>query len=418
MKIRITGGMNINVPGSPRQVIREGAPLSSVALQGSDYPGIRPLLRVKIGDHVMAGQPLFVDRKRPDIQFTAPGSGMVTTIEYGRRRSLKSLIIQLKNYDSAMFDIQTNLERKNMQMLLLKSGMWPAFLTRPFGRIPDPFSVPDAIFVTAMDTNPLAADASIIVQQHIEHFRAGLELLTLLTDGMIFICQAPGSPLSGEDKDQLKCVEFAGRHPAGLPSTHIHRLFPVYGKRIVWHINYQDVIAIGALRTTGKYWSERIISLAGPGVQNPALVRTSLGANLNDLLAKELNKGNNRVVSGSLLSGRKAAFLGRYHTQISVLREAKKVSKPNWFTRLFYTPNNSSFSPLIPTDKLEQTMAINIAPVPLLRALSVGDKDTAKALGCRELVEEDIALLTYACASEVNYAQLLRTILNELEVNI
>lgn len=414
-KIRIAGGLNIAIPGAPHQVVREGRAAMCVALQGADYPGVRPLLRVEVGDHVRTGQTLFVDRKRPEIRFVAPGAGVVTAIEFGRRRVLEALTIDLDGDDGIALDVPKNFTRENVRTLLLESGMWPAFIARPFGRIPDSDSIPDAILVTAMDTNPLAADAHFIIEHHSKPFRAGLELLGWLTEGTIFVCQAPGTLLAGEESECLKSVQFAGRHPAGLPGTHIHQLSPVSANHTVWHIGYQDVIALGVLRTTGKYWPERIVALAGPGVQNPALVRTRLGVRLADLLADELRSDDLQIVSGPLLSGRKAAFLGRYHTQVLVLPEAQAVRKPNWHARVMGTANHGKPVPLIATGALERAMMLDILPVPLLRALSVGDTEAAERLGCLELVEEDIALLSYACASGVNYGVLLRDVLNELE---
>lgn len=415
IKLRVGGGLDIAIPGAPRQVVREGVKVMSVALQGADYPGVRSLLHVEVGDRVSTGQTLFVDRKRPQIRFVSPGTGVVTSIEFGHRRILDVLTIDLDGDDAVAFEVPENFTRKNVQALLLESGMWPAFRTRPFGRIPDPHSVPDAIFVTAMDTNPLAADAHFIIEHHTKHFRAGLELLGWLTDGTVFVCQAPGEALVDADEARMKSVHFAGRHPAGLPGTHIHRLSPVSANQTVWHIGYQDVIALGALRTTGAYWSERIVALTGPCVQNPALVLTRLGACLADLLAGELRTGDTQVISGPLLSGRKAAFLGHYHTQVLVLPEAQALRRPGWLARILGTANQSKPVPLIATGALESAMALDILPVPLLRALSVGDTEAAERLGCLELVEEDIALLSYACASGVNYGMLLRDVLNELE---
>ena len=60
-------------------------------------------------------------------------------------------------------------------------------------------------------------------------------------------------------------------------------------------------------------------------------------------------------------------------------------------------------------------MPFNIPPVPLLRALSVGDVEMAKRLGCLELAESDMALLTHVCPSKVDYAPLLRKALDEIE---
>ncbi len=253
-----------------------------------------------------------------------------------------------------------------------------------------------------------------MLESRIEPFRSGLDLLAVLTDGPVFVCQAPGPPLADEGKGRIRCVRFQGSHPAGLPGTHIHRLAPVGDGRVVWQIGYQDVIAIGNLLATGSVWTERIVSLAGPGVREPRLLRTRLGASLDALTEGELRPGNFRIVSGSPLSGRVAGYLGRYHSQVSVLPASGERAAAPLLSRLFGNGHDPP-PPLIPIAAFERAMALDIPPVPLLRALSVGDTQTAQRLGCLELIEEDVALLSYVCASKSDYGALLRAILNDLE---
>jgi Na+-transporting NADH:ubiquinone oxidoreductase subunit A len=237
----------------------------------------------------------------------------------------------------------------------------------------------------------------------------------MLTDGAVFVCQSPGPALADESKGRIRCVRFDGTHPAaGLPGTHIHRLAPVGGGRVVWHIGYQDVIAIGRLLATGRLWTERVVAIAGPGVRDPRLVRTRLGASLDDLMEGELGDGDFRIVSGSVLSGREAGFIGRYHTQVSVLPAVGETARLPILSRLLSKCCDVP-PPLIPLAAFERALALDILPVPLLRALSVGDAETAERLGCLQLIEEDVALLSYVCASKADYGALLRAVLNDLE---
>jgi Na+-transporting NADH:ubiquinone oxidoreductase subunit A len=415
MHIPIRRGFNIVVSGAPRQVVGDGAKVTSVALLGADFPEVRPAFSVEVGDRITAGQTLFVDRRRPEIAFTSPAAGVVAAIGRGHRRALDTLVIDLAGDGAEVFSPSPDaLSRDGVRELLLKSGLWPAFRTRPFGRIPDPGAVSDSIFVTAMDTNPLAADSAVVLESNAVPFRLGLEVLTLLTAGPVFVCQSPGPALADEGKERIRCVRFDGPHPAGLPGTHIHRLAPVGGGRVVWHIGYQDVIAIGRLLATGRLWTERVIALAGPGVRDPRLVRTRIGASLDDLTEGELSDGDFRIVSGSVLGGREAGFLGRYHTQVSVLPAVREMARLPILSRLIGKGRDVP-PPLIPLAAFEQAMALDILPVPLLRALSVGDAETAERLGCLELIEEDMALLSYVCASKTDYGALLRAVLDDLE---
>ena len=415
MRIPIRRGFDITVSGAPRQVVADGAEITSVALLGADFPEVRPALSVEVGDHVTVGQTLFVDRRRPEIAFTSPAAGVIAAIGRGRRRALDTLVIDLAGDSAELFSPSPRaLSRDGVRELLLKSGLWPAFRTRPFGRVPDPAAVPDSIFVTAMDTNPLAADAAVVIASHTEPFSSGLDALIMLTDGPVFVCQSPGLALADESRERIRCVRFDGPHPAGLPGTHIHRLAPVGGGRVVWHIGYQDVIAIGRLLATGRLWTERVIALAGPGVRDPRLVQTRLGASLDDLTEGELSDDDFRIVSGSALGGREAGFLGRYHTQVSVLPAVGETARLPILSRLLGKRCDMP-PPLIPLAAFERALALDILPVPLLRALSVGDAETAERLGCLQLIEEDMALLSYVCASKTDYGALLRSVLDDLE---
>ena len=419
MHIRIRRGLDINVPGAPRQTLSDGPDVTTVALQGAGYPDVRALLSVAVGDRVKLGQTLFVDRHRPAIAFTAPSAGTVTAINRGPRRSLASLVIDRSGDDEVEFDRPgANPSRQDAQALLLRSGLWPAFIARPFGRIPDPAAAPAAIFVTAMDTNPLAADAAVVLAPYEEAFRAGLEAIRALTDGPVYVCQAPGKSLADGCSKPIQSVTFQGPHPAGLPGTHIHHLAPVGGGRVAWQINYQDVIAIGILFASGKLWTDRVISVAGPGVRRPGLVRAPIGADIDDLVAGNLKGGALRVISGSVLSGRTARYLGRYHQQVSVLHEGWSEPVDRFLGRYWprhdSTMLNGESGPLVPTALLDRVMPLRILPVPLLRALSVGDEESAETLGCLELIEEDVALLSYACPGKTNYGPLLRRVLDSL----
>jgi Na+-transporting NADH:ubiquinone oxidoreductase subunit A len=423
VNIRIRRGLDIRVPGAPHQAVDTEPDVTVVALQGADYPDVRPALSVEVGDRVAKGQVLFVDRHRPEITFTAPCAGQVVAIKRGPRRSLASLVINRLGDDSIEFDaLSGEPTREAVRSLLLRGGLWPAVIARPFGRIADPDATPVAIFVTAMDSNPLAADPATVLAPYTEVFRAGLEGLKTLTDGSVYVCQAPGRSFAEGCSDPIRSVTFRGPHPAGLPGTHIHHLAPVGDGATVWQINYQDVIAAGILFTSGRLWTKRVISLAGPAVQKPRLVLTRIGADIDQLIDGDLKPGNVRVISGSVLSGRASHYLGRYHQQVSVLFEGWHRPDGGPLARLWSAlrspPDSTSLhgtpGALIPVDAFERVMPLRILPTPLLRALAVGDQETARRLGCLELVEEDVALLSYVCPGKIDFGPLLRNVLNDI----
>ncbi len=412
MKIAVAGGLQIARTGSPVQQIMAANPVRTVALLGADSAGIRAELLVAEGDRVAAGASLWRDRKRPDLHFTAPAAGTVAAIHIGEKRRLTSLSIAVDGNERRRFDVPTHPDRQRMQSLLLASGLWPGFIARPFGRIPDPGSAADAIFVTTLDTQPLAADARVVLAGSEEDFARGVSCLKHLTDGPVFVCQDPGAPLVPTD-EQVRCVEVAGVHPAGLAGTHINRLFPLSGQRTVWQINYQDVMAIGALLRSGEIAGERVIALAGPAIRRPRLVRVALGADLDDLVQGEMTEGAHQVVSGSLLDGRPSRYLRRHHWQVTVVPRPPAPAQPGWLARRVGRPKPPS---IVSTAAIERALVLDLPLVPLLRALSVGDTETAARLGCRELLEEDLALVTYAAGATQDFGALLRTTLDALEL--
>ncbi|MRT48086.1 Na(+)-translocating NADH-quinone reductase subunit A [Raoultella sp. RIT712] len=443
--IKITKGLTLPIAGMPSQQITSQVAVKRVALLGEEYVGMRPSLAVREGDRVQKGQTLFEDKKNPGVCFTAPAAGVISAIHRGERRVLQSIVIDVDGDDAVQFpryapDDLAGLSRETVQQQLLTSGMWTALRTRPFSKTPAPNSVPAAIFVTAIDTNPLAADPQPIIFAQREAFDAGLTLLASLTDGKVHVCQASGGKLGGHRSGQVTFNQFSGPHPAGLAGTHIHFLEPVSLTKQVWHLNYQDAIAIGRLFLEGELSSERIIALGGPQVKEPRLIKTCSGVSLDELLAGELLDGENRVISGSVLSGTRAqgphAFLGRFHLQVSVVKEGREKELFGWvmpgkdkfsITRTtlghflkhklfnFSTDTNGGERSMVPIGNYERVMPLDILPTILLRDLLAGDTDSAQALGCLELDEEDLALCTYVCPGKYEYGPALRSVLTQIE---
>ena len=442
---RIRKGLDLPISGVPEQHVTTGASIHHVAIVGDDYVGMRPAMLVQEGDRVIKGQALFEDKKNPGVMFTAPASGTVVAIHRGERRVLQSVVIQIEGDEKREFarfdaaDLAT-LSHDVVQTQLLESGLWTALRTRPYSKTPVPGTVPAAIFVTAIDTNPLSADPQPLILAERKAFDAGLTVLTRLTPGKVHVCQASGGKLGGHPQGQVAFNEFAGPHPAGLVGTHIHFLEPVSLTKQVWHLNYQDVIAIGKLFTTGELCAERIIAIGGPQATQPRLVRTLLGADLTALLAGETKEGENRIISGSVLSGRHAtgpmAWLGRFHLQVSVVLEGREKELFGWVlpgaekysvTRTtlghflrhklfnFSTSTNGGERAMVPIGNYDRVMPLDILPTVLLRDLLAGDTDGAQALGCLELDEEDLALCTYVCPGKYEYGPVLREVLTRIE---
>lgn len=412
MQVRVKGGIDLRWEGKPAETIDEEVVVRSTALLGDDYPDLRPIFDVAEGQCVLAGQQLFRDRRRPELSYTAPVSGTVRAISRGRRRSLDSIVIDIDGDDGIRFDRPAQPDREAMQSLLMTSGCWQSFRTRPFGRIADPAKIPDAIFVTAMDTAPLAGDPAPVIKRFETWFRLGAAALCHLTDGPVYICH--GNDASLPVVDGTKSVAFSGRHPAGLAGTHIHHIHPVDAARMVWHIGYQDVIAIGCLLDTGRIWTQRVVALTGPGTRTPRLALAPPGANLRDLFDGTLVSPAIQLLSGSPLCGMVEHFLRRYDVQATAMPHGHPARRS--FVARYLTSSGERFpAPLIPNAVHERAAPCGILPAPFLRAISTGDVEAAAKLGALEIVEEDLALLSHVDGSGTDYGALLRATLDELE---
>ncbi len=446
MHIKIKKGLDIPLPGKPEQAISRGAEVTSVALLGPDTNDLKPRMLVQEGDRVKLGQPVFTDKSNPGVNFTSPGSGIVAAVNRGERRVLQSVVINLDGDEAEEFDTFSpdqlaGLDAESVRSNLLKSGLWTALRTRPFSKIPAPDAEPRSIFVTAIDTNPLAADPSVVIGRDPESFGHGLHVLSKLTSGPVHICTAKDSGIDSPTGDKFKHAEFSGPHPAGLAGTHIHFLDPVSENKFVWHIGYQDVIAIGKLFTSGRLHYELVVSIAGPKINNPRLITTRLGANTSELISGETSAGDVRVVSGSVLNGHRAAgwasFLGRYDDQLTVLQEGTpreflsfmrpgigKFSAARAFVGKLFgkdyqitTSQNGSPRAMVSIGSFEQVVPLDVLPTPLLKSILVRDTDGARELGCLELDEEDLALCSFVCNGKYEYGPHLRKTLHEIEVN-
>ncbi|MCG6929592.1 MAG: Na(+)-translocating NADH-quinone reductase subunit A [Desulfofustis sp.] len=443
--ISITRGLDIPIDGAPASTISTDKTVNRIALVGDDYIDMKPTMLVAVGDRVQRGQPLFSDKKNEGVHFTAPAAGTVAAINRGAKRRFQSIAIDCDGDDHLSFcepdTDPARLEDQELPGLLVASGLWTAFRTRPYGKIPPVDGRPASLFVTAIDTQPLAPDMSLVLAELRDDFMLGLEALSGWLHVPVYVCHDGTLTDPGTCAGDVRFVSFRGPHPAGLPSTHIHFLDPVHEHKTVWHIGLQDVAAVGELLRTGTLTYTRIVALAGPSVKEPRHLRTLLGASINDLCAGELVDGEQaRRISGSVLDGRQATevdgFLGRYHQQVSCLPEGDGRQLFGWLrpggdrfsvTRAFWSafskparfPFNTAVwggdRAIFPLGTYEKVMPLDIIPVYLLKSLASGNSERAKELGCLELIEEDLALCCYVCPGKNDFSPMLRRTLSTIE---
>ena len=447
--IKIKKGLNIPIHGIPAGEIVDSKKSRSVAVLGNDYLGMKPTMLVEEGDLVKLGQPLFEDKKNPGVMFTSPAGGRIESINRGDRRVLQSIVIEVEqNEESLGFNSFTEDELNqaspdDIRSQLISSGLWTAFRTRPYSKIPSVDSSPSNIFISALDTQPLSANPEDIINLKKDDFLFGISVLKKLTNCQIHISVAEDSSLTIIDDELLKMHVFSGPHPAGLVGTQMHFISPATLTNINWSIGYQDVIAFGQLFKTGHLNVERIISLAGPQVTNPAYIKTRLGACTDELTAGELTPRENRIISGSVISGREAigpyAYLGRYHNQISVVSEPNSKDRDfmNWLTPgprrfskiplflsslfpkkifKFKALMNGSDRPIVPIGIYEEVLPLRVLPTVLLRNVVLMDTEKIQALGGLELDEEDLSLCSFVCPGKYDFGSLLRAGLTKIEL--
>lgn len=436
-------GLDLPVAGAPEQVIDAGPEVAHVAVLGPDFIGLKPRMLVQEGDEVRRGAPLFCHKDIPEAVMVAPLTGRVTAINRGARRALQSVVIEVSDAGDPGVDFSGTGDGETAAGVTAKlcaAGLWTAFRTRPYSKMPAPGTAPGAILVTAMESEPLAPDAALIIGAAAEDFTAGLAAVARLTEGRTWLCHGAGDTIPGGDVPGVEAASFAGPHPAGLAGTHIHFLAPVRADQQVWTVGYQDVIAIGRLMRTGHLDPQVVVALGGPLAARPRLLRTVAGASTDELTAGEVSgDGPVRVISGSILSGRQAGgplgFLGRFARQVTVIREDREQIPMGWirpmpskyavqpvlgsaFARKLYdlTSNlNGGRRAMVPTGTFEELMPQDYLPTQLLRALLVMDTDMAQALGALELDEEDLGLVGFACPAKYEYGLALRDCLNKIE---
>jgi Na+-transporting NADH:ubiquinone oxidoreductase subunit A len=430
--ILIKKGLNLPISGHPDPVVSDTPTIHKAAILSNDFIGMKPTMLVKEGEKVKLGQKIIEDKKNPGVFFTSPCGGEVSSINRGDKRKFLSIEFDIDaEEESVLFD--TNQDPKT---LLIESGLFNAFRTRPFNRTPKVEDKPDRVFINACDTNPLAVSPKDIIQLNEADFNSGVAFISSLFDFDI--------DLAFEDDHRdytfqnVNSTQFKGPHPAGLASTHINAIYPVNLHRKVWTINYQEVISIGYLVNNGKLRTHKNISLAGESVFNPSIVSARIGSNIDQLCAGKVNS-NARVISGSVLFGHDAidamSYLGFYDNQVTALPNhtddvflnwvmpGKNIhSKLNVFLSAFKKPAKFNFNTginggnraIVPVGSYEEIIPHDILMTQLLKALVVGDVEVAAELGMFELTAEDLALATYVCPSKYDYCSILMDNLNKV----
>ena len=436
----IKKGLNLPIAGSTSTTdCVQGAAAQQVALLPQEAWGIKVQMLVAVGDQVKVGSPLFCDRRDPDVIFTSPAAGTVAAVNRGARRAVQSVVVDVANFDEHAEMPSSDGSRASLVATLAASGLWPNLRQRPFDKVAVSSATPQAIFVTATDTNPLAVDPLHLVAGREADVQAGLKAMLTLSGGKVYFNTDGANDWSAFLVEGVEQHGFKGPHPAGNAGVHINALHPVNLERNVWHVDVQNLADMGAYLNSGKVPTARKIAVVGPAASKSEIVETQRGASMN--VFSSYANSTVRFVSGSLLAGATAnpgeekGFLGRFAQQVSIVDDTPEREFINWmkpigsrwsmsgtylakFIKKSFTTDtdlNGGERAIVPIGSYEKVMPFDIMPTQLIKALASNDVTMAEKLGVLEIVEEDIALCQYVCPSKVDITDMLRTMLTLIE---
>ncbi len=436
--IKIKRGLDIRLKGEPEKKIIPFAMAEIYAIQPPDFTGVVPKLLVKEGDEVKSGTPLFFDKENIEVMFVAPVSGEIAAIERGAKRKILAIkILADKEIRYEGFDKTdpAKLTPADLIKHMLATGVWPFIRQRPFGTIADPAKQPKAIFISCFDSAPLAPDYNFMMPGNEENFQTGLDVLKQLTTGKVHLnLRADGTNVETFTNARgITINEFSGPHPSGNVGVQIHHINPLNKGEVIWYVQPQDVTIIGRLFSEGRYNAEKMIALTGSRLTHPQYCKTIIGSPVKHMLQEAgMQPGDNRIISGNILSGRSIAddgFLDFYDSQLTVIPEGDQPEFMGWLmpglskfstSRTFFswlTPSkkynldtnmHGEERPFVITGEYEKVLPMDIYPVQLLKSILVEDIDLMEKLGIYEVVEEDFALCEFVCTSKVRSQSIIR----------
>ena len=436
--VRIKKGADIKLVGEAEKTLEKPTQSDVFAIKPPDFHGLTPKLDVKEGDEVQAGSPLFHDKKRDNIIFCSPVSGEVAEVVRGAKRRIMEIRVipdkELKFKEFGAIDPKS-VDREKLINTMLESGVWPLLRQRPFSVIADPEDKPRAIFISGFDSSPLAPDPDFVIQDNQELFQLGLDAMVKLADGAPVHLNIKKGTTALKDMKGVTVNSVSGPHPAGNVGVQIHHIMPINKGDVMWYLDPQDVINIGRFLKTGKTDLRKVVALTGSEVKNPKYFEVRVGSNLKNILSGALTEGNNRIISGNVLSGAKIAedgFLGFYSHQITVIPEGDEpqffltegwlapgfdkfsLSRafPSWLMPgkkyKLNTNKNGEERAYVMTGEYEKVFPFDIYPVQLVKSIIVNDIESMENLGIYEVAPEDFALCEYSCTSKIQVQKLVR----------
>lgn len=441
--VKLKKGFDIKLAGKAEKQIEAFQPVQTFAIKPTDFVGMqRPKVLVNEGDTVKAGTPILIDKKLDKVLYAAPVSGEIVEIKRGEKRKLLEIKIMAdkdisyEDFNKYSLSDLKSLSKEQAISQILKGGVWPQIIQRPFGIVANPEDEPKAIFISGFDTHPLAPDYSVLLKGQEQYFQVGIDILKKLTSGQVHLNLDSHSEVcptyAGVQGVQVN--KFSGPHPAGNVGVQMHHIDPVNKGDVAWTINPYGVVQIGKLFLEGIYDASKLVAITGSEAKKAVYTKTYLGACVDKFVAGNTKSDHFRVVSGNVLTGEKInadGYLGYYDHQITVLPEgdyyefmgwAKPTSSKLSFHRAlgllsFLSPNKEYVldtnnrgeeRAFVQTGVFEKVTPMDIFPVYLLKAIMAEDFDEMEELGIYEVIEEDLALCEFVDVSKHPIQDIIR----------
>ncbi len=435
--IKLRKGLDVNLKGKAAKELFQAERSGVYALMPDDFTGMKPKVVVKENDVVKVGDALFVDKKHPEVKFVSPVSGKVVAVVRGERRKVLSVQVEADAEQQYVDFGKKNvalMDTKSVKDLLLESGLFGFFKQRPFDVTANPEDTPKAIFVSAFNSMPLAADFQFVLQGREADFQAGLDALAKIAKTHLGVSTKQNAAALTAAKN-VTVTYFSGAAPAGNVGVQINHVDPINKGEVVWTLGAEEVIFIGHLLNTGKLDFTRVIAVAGSQIKKPAYCKAIIGSQMSSILKNNVNEDRHiRIISGNVMTGVKTSadgFLGAHATEVNVIPEGDDVHEMlGWIMPRCneYSTSRSYMSWLfgkkkeytldarikggerhmIMSNEYDRVFPMDIFPEQLVKAIITGDIDRMEALGIYEVAPEDFALCEFVDSSKLEVQRIVR----------
>ena len=432
--VKVKRGLKLNLKGEAEEILVDAPISKTIAIQPPNFHSIVPKMVVKEGAKLKAGDELFFSKYSDQTRFVSPVSGTIKEIVRGDKRRILQIVIspdseQVFKEHPKMDPLKAEAEK--VKEHVFASGLGAFLMQRPYDIIANAEDTPKSIFVSAVDTAPLCASQEFILKDKMNFFQTGINVLTKLTPGKVYLGVDKASTGKIKDIQNAEIINVKGPHPAGNVGVQIHHIDPINQGERVWTVRPEDVAIIGELFETGKFNAERTIAVVGNAAKETKYYKTKIGSEVQSILSEK--PVNTRIISGNVLTGQQVQYdkyINYLGNELSLIPEGNQYRMFGW---LPFTYNNihsmskTSLSWLFPnrkyevntnlngeeralvvTGEMEEVMPMNIYPMQLIKACMAGDIEKMESLGIYEVIPEDFALIDYTNTSKIEAQDIVR----------